>query len=338
MSEAAAAAPAAPAAPTTTQPAAPAAGATDAKSAQAQAQEWDASAESQLFELIRKSPYGKLKANGREEVLDSPDKLKAALLDAARGRGASKLAEEAKREKAEAAQVKQRAQLLERALEGDAEALRALGRVRPEERQAQEKALAELPPEVRAVIEENEALRQQLEQRLAAEEQAKAQAEQAKAQALQRQYRDEGLGMARKLIEKLGAAETAEGMLPYVLEAWRDLTNVGLEAGQDVGEEHVLTLAQQLFEQDTDKRFDRLAPKTFLGSALRRLEALPPEDVVSSLSEKTARRWAKAIAQRLQGAKAQTAAAPKPAAPASPAARTVETIARQPLSPFRFGR
>jgi hypothetical protein len=332
VSEAAAAAAPAPAAADTTQAAAPAAA--DAKGAPAKttAQEWDASAESQLFDLMKRSPYGKLKANGKEELLDGPDKLKSALLDAARGRGASKLAEEAKREKAEAAQVRQRAELLERALEGDAEALRQLGRVRPEERQAQEKALAELPPEVRALIEENNALRQEQERRNQAEAQAQRAQETAKSQALQAKYREEGLAMARGLVSKLGTAESAETMLPYVLQAWKDLTDVGLEAGEDVNEDHVVAMAQRLFEEDTDKRFDRLAPKTFLGSAMKRLAALPPEEALANLDDATATKWAKHLAKRLHGRR--NAAPTQPAQPQESRQRN-DVVSRMPLSPMR---
>ena len=333
MSEAAAAAAPAPAAADTTQAAAPAAA--DAKGAPAKttAQEWDASAESQLFDLMKRSPYGKLKANGKEEVLDGPDKLKSALLDAARGRGASKLAEEAKREKAEAAQVKQRAELLERALEGDADALRQLGRVRPEERQAQEKALAELPPEIRQLIEENNALRQDRERRDQAEAQAKKQQEAEKLTAQQTKYRNEGLAMARSLIEKMGSAESADAMLPYVLQAWKDLTDISMEDGDEFDEGQVLTAAQRLFEEDTDKRFDRLAPKTFLGSAMKRLAALPPEEALANLDDATATKWAKHLAKRLHGRRNATPAQPSQA---QESRQRNDVVSRLPLSPMRW--
>jgi hypothetical protein len=343
MSEAAAAPAATPAA--TSDVAAAATGAapgapTPKLEAKAPELEWTPDAEKQFFELMKRSPYGTLKANGKEEVLDSPEKVRAALLDAARGRGATKVAEEAKRAKAEAAEVKRKAELYERALDGDDEALAALGRERPEVRAQREMALAETPPEVRALIEERNQLAHALQEREAAAKAEQAQREAAKLRAQAEQARTEGLAMARKLAEKLtaaGGAESAEALLPYVIEQWQALLEVGLEAGVDVTEEHVIAAAQRAFEEDTAKRFERLQPKTFLGSALKRLETLPPDEVVGALSPAVAQKWARALAKRITAQR--TESQPRPATPpdAQPR-RTVEPVARLPLSPFRFGR
>jgi hypothetical protein len=344
MSEAAAAAPAA--TPTATSDAAPAApGAAPgapAKATETKApeSEWTPDSEKQFFELMKKSPYGKLKANGKEEVLDSPEKVRAALLDAARGRGATKVAAEAKQAKAEAAEAKRQAELMARALDGDDEALAALGRERPEARAQREKALAEIPPEVRELIEERNELARQLQEREAAtrQEQAKRESERKRAQA--EQARTDGLALARKLAEKLtaaGGAEAAEALLPYVVEQWEALLEVGLEAGVDVTEEHVIAAAQRAFEEDTSKRFERLQPKTFLSGALKRLEALPPDDVVAALSPAAAQKWARALARRITSSRTETQ--PRPASQSSVESKRIEPVAKlPPLSPFRFGR
>jgi len=335
VSEAAAAAPAAaPAAPTTQ--AAPAQAA-DAKAPATDASKaaWDDAQESQFLDLLKRSPYGKVKANGKEEVIDSADKVKSLLLDASRGRGASKLAEEAKREKSEAAQAKQQADLAMRALKGDAEARRALGLVDPAEQQAREQALAEVPPEVRAVIEQNEALQAQVAEFKAQQEQAQKAEEERRTTAQREQVRNEALGFAKTLVEQLGTGDEAEQVLPYILRAWHELTNEGLQAGVDITPEHVLTLSRQMFEQDGVQRVDKLAPKSFLGAALKRLETMPVKDVVAGLSPKMRVAIAKELAQQRVASK--TAAQPKPVETEGNSRPTTSTMP-QPMSPFRFGR
>lgn len=336
MSEAAAAAaPVATAASAPTQaPPAVAAEKAEARPAESKQAAWDAAREAQLLELLKSSPYGRLKANGKEEVLDSPEKLKALLLDAARGKGASKLTEEAKREKSEAAQAKQQADLAMRALKGDAAARKALGLVDPAEEQAKEAALAEIPPEVRAILEENEALRAKMTQ---AEEQ-RAQLERAEQErrevAFREQVRTEALGFAKSLVEQLGTGDEAEVLLPYTLRAMHDLGEEGLRMGVDVTPEQVQTLARQLFEVDGVGRVEKLSPKSFLGAALKRLEAMPVKDVVAGFSSKMRVAIAKELAQQRVAAKTAAQSTPKPAEPNE---RPTTTALPKPLSPFRFG-
>lgn len=335
MSEAAAAAPAAaPAAPTAANATAPAA---DAKAPAIEAAKaaWDDAQESQFLDLLKRSPYGKVKANGKEETLDSADKVKSLLLDASRGRGASKLAEEAKREKSEAAQAKQQADLAMRALKGDAEARRALGLVDPAEQQAREQALAEVPPEVRAMIEQNEALQAQVAEFKAHQAQAKQAEEERRFEAQKTQVRTEALGFAKSLVETLGTGDEAEALLPYTLRAMHDLNAEGLQMGRDVSPEQVQQLARQMFEQDGVQRVDRLAPKSFLGAAMKRLETMPVKDVVAGLSPKMRVAIAKELAQQRVASK--TAAQPK-AAEAQTNDRPTTSTMPQPMSPFRFGR
>lgn len=338
MSEAAAAAaPATTAAPAPTQaPPAVAAEKTEARPAESKQAAWDAAREAQLLELLKSSPYGKLKANGKEEVLDSPEKLKALLLDAARGKGASKMTEEAKREKAEAAKAKEEAALLRKALQGDAAARKALGIIDPAEAQAKEAALAEVPPEVRAMYEELEAVKAE-NARLAQEREAIQRAEQERREAAYKeQVRSEALGFAKSLVESLGTGDEAEALLPYTLRAMHDLGEEGLRMGVDVTPEQVQTLARQLFEADGVGRVEKLSPKSFLGAALKRLEAMPVKEVVAGLSPKMRVAMARELAQLRVAAKTKEAAAPKPAEPPS-SLPTTSTLPK-PLSPFKWGR
>lgn len=334
MSEtAAAAAPAAaPAAPSAA-PAQASAAPADAKAPPTEAA-WDNEQEAQFLKMLSKSPYGKVKANGKEEAIDSADKLKALMLDAQRGKGATKLAEEAKREKAEAAQAKQQADLAMRALKGDAAALRALGITDPAEQQAREQALAEVPPEVRAVIERAEAAEARIAEFEAREAEAKQAEEQRRTMAVRDQVRTEALGFAKSLVESLGTGEEAEALLPYTLRAMHDLGAEGLRMGVDVSPEQVQQFARQLFDADGVQRVDRLAPKSFLGAALKRLETMPVKDVVAGLSPKMRVAIAKELAQQRVAAKTQ--AQPKPAEAQSE--RPSTSTMPQPMSPFRFGR
>jgi hypothetical protein len=333
VSEAAAAAPAAaPAAPSAA-PAQTSAAPADAKAPPTEAA-WDNEQETQFLKMLQKSPYGKVKANGKEEAIDSADKLKALMLDAQRGKGATKLAEEAKREKAEAAQAKQQADLAMRALKGDAAALRALGITDPAEQQAREQALAEVPPEVRAVIERAEAAEARIAEFEAREAEAKQAEEQRRTMAVRDQVRTEALGFAKSLVESLGTGEEAEALLPYTLRAMHDLGAEGLRMGVDVSPEQVQQFARQLFDADGVQRVDRLAPKSFLGAALKRLETMPVKDVVAGLSPKMRVAIAKELAQQRVAAKTQ--AQPKPAEPQNE--RPSTSTMPQPMSPFRFGR
>jgi hypothetical protein len=324
-----AAAPAAPSAAPAQASAAPA----DAKAPPTEAA-WDNEQEAQFLKMLSKSPYGKVKANGKEEAIDSADKLKALMLDAQRGKGATKLAEEAKREKAEAAQAKQQADLAMRALKGDAAALRALGITDPAEQQAREQALAEVPPEVRAVIERAEAAEARIAEFEAREAEAKQAEEQRRTMAVRDQVRTEALGFAKSLVESLGTGEEAEALLPYTLRAMHDLGAEGLRMGVDVSPEQVQQFARQLFDADGVQRVDRLAPKSFLGAALKRLETMPVKDVVAGLSPKMRVAIAKELAQQRVAAKTQ--AQPKPAEAQSE--RPSTSTMPQPMSPFRFGR
>ena len=328
----AAAAPAAAPAASTAPP--PAAAKADASSLP-EAAAWDDKTEAEFLGLLKRSPYGKLKANGKEETLDSAEKLKSVLRDATRGRGAKQVVEAANKEKAEAAKAKEEAALYRKALQGDTEARKALGIVDPAEAQAREQALAEVPPEVRAVIEQNEALQAQVAEFKAQQEQAQKAEEERRTTALRDQVRTEALGFAKSLVETLGTGDEAEALLPYTLQAMHDLGAEGLKMGVDVSPEQVQQLARQLFEQEGVGRVEKLAPKSFLGAALKRLETMPVKDVVAGLSPKMRVAIAKELAQQRVAAK--QAAQPKPAEPQTSERPSTSTMP-QPMSPFRFGR
>lgn len=297
---------------------------------------WDDARESQLLELLKSSPYGKLKANGKEETLDSAEKLKAVLLDATRGRGAKQVVEAANKEKAEAAKAKEEAALLRKALQGDASARKALGIVDPAEQQAREQALAEVPPEVRAVLEQNEALQAQVAEFKAQQEAAQKAEQERRETAYREQVRTEALGFAKSLVESLGSGEEAETLLPYTLQAMHDLGEEGLQMGVDVTPEQVQTLARKLYEADGVQRVDKLAPKSFLGAALKRLETMPVKDVVAGLSPKMRVAIAKELAQQRVAAKTQQQAAPRPAP--EPSSLPSTSTLPKPLSPFKWGK
>lgn len=296
-------------------------------------QEWTPDAEKQLLGLLKRSPFGKFKANGVEEILDSPDKLKAALLDASRGRGAAKIAAEAKKEIAEAKEAKAKAELLERALNGDADAMAKLGRRPQAEVDEHQRQLESLPPEVRQLLEahnaaqeENQKLREQIESRAKAEEQRRIEVHAA-------QIREQALGFAQEMIEKLGTDTTPEEILPSILEAWNELTAAGLKMGEDITPEQVLFRANQLWERETSARFKKLGAKSFMGAAIERIQTMPIEDVISALPEGYRRKLARALAVQAKTAADKASVQP---APKQEERRAAPVPQSRILSPFRW--
>lgn len=308
--------------------------------AKPEAKTWGDEDKKALFELLKKSPY-KLRNKGQETALDSEESFMSALMDAQRGRGASKLVEEAKREKAEAEKARtdaQRvAQLLEAARSGDMRALQQLGLEPPDVRAQREEAEKAIPPEVRAVIEENRRLAEELQRRDSEAQEAQQRAQQ-EAQSKQREaVRTEAMEATKSILEKLQVApEHLEGVLPDVIQAMYDLTESGLELGQDYTEEHLLKLVAQRRDATTAKRLGQLKPQTQRSMTAEAWVGAKPSELRAELGDKF-EAFAIGVARELKalrnGPKATTSA---------PALRVEDKTPAKaspwPLSPFRFNR
>ena len=324
----------------------------------APAADWTDADKESLFGLLKKSPF-KFKANGEEKALDSEEALRGILNDASRGRGASKVVEEAKKEAAEAKRLREEAErdrgLVERARRGDFEARLALGLVPPNEKAELEAELATLPPEVRQLLSENEAMKQELAASRAAAEQQKAEAEKARAAALRDGALKTASGFVKQVFEASGLdmqADAAEARpwMSAVLQAMREFDAHGLDIAQDTTVQQLVARARELREEASERSFERLKAEKRLSLVRSDLEALADrfsaqqptataQDVIGAVGKKAAFAISRAVAQTMRAQKSQPAQASTP----EPRQEEKREERRQPLafggSPFfGFGR
>lgn len=312
-----------------------------AKPAAEAAPSWSEKDDAELLERLKRSPYAKIKVNGKEEGIESLEDLKRRNLDAMRGRGANRLVEETKKEAEEAKAAKSRLEQYEKLLgaarKGDMRAIRQLGLLQDAERQQQEEALSKLPPEVRAIVEEN----QTLAQRVREAEEAKL-ADQRKAEQMAAQKaREEVLAKARSYIPELMSEvreEFADVDLPDVLRVLEDLREEGARLGVDYDVSHVKLMVKRLRENGVDMRMQQLQP----AAALKRLgpvmAKMKSEELASALGEQfepIARAMSAAYVSHVKRVK-RVKATPPAVHGAKPAQAAAASPPKQPLSPFRF--
>lgn len=303
---------------------------------------WGDEDKKQLFDLLKKSPY-KLRHKGEEQALDSEEAFTAALMDAQRGRGASKMVEETKREKAEAekarAEAQRMSQLLEAARRGDVNALAQLGLEPAEARQQREAEEAAIPPEVRAVIDENRRLAAELQRMEAAAQEAQRQQEQELVQKQAAELREVGMGYAKKLVEAIGAdPKHAAEAFEDIRDAMMELNDLGAEIGVDFTEEQVIAMAKQRREARALKDLSQLRPEKLLSSLKDNLLAAKPADMRAALGDDGFTRLATAMARELKAMRLGPAPTqPQQAPPTQSEERPKQALAGWPLSPFRFG-
>ena len=310
---------------------------------------WSDTDREQLFGLLKKSPF-RFKANGEEKALDNEESLRAVLNDASRGRGALKVVEEAKKEAAEAKRLREEAErdrtLVERARRGDFEARLALGLVAPDEKAELEAELAKMPPEVRQLLSENEAMKQELAASRAAAEQQKAEAEKARTTALKQQALKTATGYVQKVFEASGLdlkaeAEEARPWMAAVLQAMREFDAHGLDIAQGTTVEQLVSRARELREEASERSFGRLKAEKRLALVRGDLEALADrfgaqqptataQDLVSAVGKKAAFAISRAVAQVVRAQKSQ------PAQPSTPEPKQPEEK-REERRPLAFG-
>lgn len=338
-SVAAPAAGSAPAKPVTPPPtkAAPAKGAEASKPAEPPA--WSETDDHDLLERLKRSPYAKIKVNGKEEGIESLEDLKRRNVDAMRGRGANRLVEETKKEAEEArtakARLEQYEKLLGAARKGDMRAVQQLGLLQDAEQRQQEEALSKLPPEVRAIVEEN----QTLAQRVREAEEAKL-ADQRKAETMaQQKHREETLAKAKSYLPELLSdvrEEFGDVDLPDVLRVMEDLRDEGARLGVDYDVSHVKLMVQRLRENGVDMRLQQLKPEAALKRLGPVMAKMKSEDMAAALGEQF-EPIARAISAAYVAHVKRIKTTPPAVNGAKPAAAAATPAApRQPLSPFRF--
>lgn len=281
-----------------------------ADAAPAQAEEPKPDPKAKWRDSLKDSPW-KVKHKGEEKALADFDPEELTSL-AQRGYGATKLAEEANKKAAEADKVLAVRRAIE---EGDDEAaldaILSIGGKRGvallQKLQAQqserESALKDVPPEVRALVEQNEAMQRQLREFQQAQESAKrAEAEKAQ-QALVEKTRSEAQDVALSVVKALKLPEgMVPAMVPHVARAMREALEVGLELGQDVPPERIAARAQELAQASVFGVLDSL-PEAQL------YEALGPDRVAKLAREHLTRHR---MAKQPQAAAAPAKRAPEP--------------------------
>lgn len=277
-----------PVAPSPTQPATPngAPPPVDAKApAKPEANAWTPD-DDKAFEALAKKRGFKVKANGEERPITRVDDLLKEFEFAAKGRGANKLAEQTKAELEQArtarAEAQRIVQLAEAAKRGDYQARLELGLVAPDEQAQVEQELAGIPPEVRAVLEENARLqREAAELREQQQAYAKKQ-EQARLASVREQIRTQAMGFLGKVVESAGldlAADSDEArpFLAATLQAMQEFDSAGLDLSSDVTAEMLTRRALELRHEASEKAFGRLKPQRRIELARPVLESLVDE-------------------------------------------------------------
>jgi len=249
-------------------PAAPAAAAqgapAQAKPKVVEPQSWGEKDDSDLLERFKRSPYGKLKVNGKEEVIESIEDLKRRNLDAMRGRGANRVVEESKKAAEEGKRASEEAKALKSALDrarrGDTSALRELGLVPDDERQRAEQEFSRLPPEVQDVLRQN----LELSEKLTARERAEQERTQQEELTVKERRKQEVLQRAKSFLPELMAdirEEYADVDLPDVLQVMETLRSEGAKMGVDYDASHVKLMVEQLREGGANGRVKQMKPE-----------------------------------------------------------------------------
>jgi len=308
------------------------------KAAEPAAPTWGEKDDADLVERLKRSPYGKLKANGKEESIDSPDSLRRVLLDAQRGRGANQLVEKTKAEKAEAekmaGEAKHLREMLERARRGDRAAARELGLVPDEERQREQQEWEALPPEVKALVQQNQELANRLKEREEAERKTLAEREEAK----KRETRESTLKRAKEMateVLKDVREEFHDVELPDVIMAMEALRESGLKMGVDYNAEQLRAYVEQQREESVWGRVSRTKPDVALKRVAPLLKSLKADQLEGLLGEDFVP-IAKLISAAWLGHHKRKSA-PKPQGAAAASAAEPQRKPPEPLSRFRFG-
>lgn len=301
---------------------------------------WTDADESELLARIKRSPYGKMKVDGKEQEVDS---VKSLYTSALRGNGAKRLAEEANKKEAEwkakEAHYSKLEQALDAARRGDRKAAAALGLVPDEEREVLQKQWDSMTPEERAVWQENADLRRYREEREAKD------AEELKTRELtEKKAKTEAvMKSAKSLLPKIlsGIREEARDLdLPHVVAALEDIKASALRLGTDITEEQVADYVAEFVRQRQQhgalSHIEKMAPTAAAPHFARVMKSLKPADLEAALGDDyapTLRHFADAwlaynkrarTKAQTQQQRQSTSQAPEPAP-------------REPLSRFRNG-
>lgn len=267
---------------------------------EAQADDWSEDHDKQLAELLsrksKKDPNFRLRHKGEEKALESLDDLKAAIMDAQRGRGANKLVEEAKKERESIAQQRQQIEAIQQAFaSGDPELAEAalkllagdsaydLAQSVAERRQKQQDEYAGLSDRERQLLERNKALESEFQRLQAEEAKQKEEAISRQKQERIKQLSAQARENTKAIVESLGYDESA--MLaygPHVVSVMREAIELGQELGRDIPFEQVKALAEQRAQASVIEPVRKMSPKAFIGAVGKEYAVAIARELVAS--------------------------------------------------------
>lgn len=218
----------------------------------------------------------RLRHKGEEKALESLDDLKAAILDAQRGRGANKIVEEAKKEREAVAQQKQQMEAIQQAFaSGDPELAEAalqllvgdrahdLAQAVAERRKQKAEEYAGMSDRERALAERNKALESEFQRLQTQEAQAKEEAIEKQKQAQIREVSAQAKTKTQELVTALGLSEDAMAVYgPHVVSVLREARELGQELGTDISFDQVKEVAVQRARMASVETLQGLPPKT----------------------------------------------------------------------------
>lgn len=307
---------------------------------------WGDEDESAFWAMAKRAPYFKVKAGGREVAIDSKEAWEThGKRNIERAQGLNTLVENAKKQMDEAKRMASETEgvrkLLDAARAGDEAAFRQLGIIHPSERAEQQKFLEELPPAMRAVVEENARLQREIQSKAEAEEAASQKAHQAK-------VLEEAKGHAGSIAQALvGEDGTLQPEMIYEAVKHMDVMHrAGAKLGRDYTAEDVRDFARERFEADGLRRTLAMAPDRLLPHVAPVLAGQPFEAFASAAGEEAAKAFAQQASRwllRLARGGGQSQA-PAPLTPTSVVAgqstalppQKPTTNGHQPLPALRF--
>lgn len=305
--------------------------------------EWGDADDADLFTRLQKAPWAKVKANGEEKRITSREDFLSLATDASRSRGMNKMAEETKKQQAEAKQIRdeanQQKQLIERARRGDGAAMRELGFVPDGERQELQQRWEAMTPEQQFLHQRNH----ELETRFAAQETKERQDQEAATETKRKANRDAVMGKAREhaaAILKDVKSEMHDVELPEIIGAMRVLGEAGQRIGTDYTTEQLAAYVQQRREAGVNSRVANMKPEAALRMAVPHLKALISTPEGMAQLEEVLGVDFELVAGKLSGRRLEKYKASKKTEALKPPTQQQKKedrdLAREPLSPFRW--
>lgn len=262
-----------------------------------------------LKRLLKKAPI-KAKSGKDEFVVDDLEKVKRSV---SMDKHFSRIGEQLRKEKEEVARSRE---LIQRFAEGDPEVTRQMLKAQPKvmaevaaalrEQYEQEEKFKGMPPEMRAMAEENERMRAQFDEIRQAQQQKQLEAQRLEEERLYQSTKSE---MEQQMISVLEAGKIPRTLAPFAIRRLAPLIEQNQALDNPLNQEQLAqVLKEQIFEEQ------------------RAILSMDGEDLLSMVGEDVAKKIGKAFLARVRGTQPQ-APAPKPRQPQqNPRISSVEDV------------